>query len=512
MAAKSKVVTRPAPTGGWNARDSIANMPRQDAVTLTNYVPFPSAVSLRYGYSQYATGFPGQVETILAYAGGSTNKLFGIAGTAVYDATSGGAVGAASLSGLTNARWQYTNVATTGGNFLMMVNGTDKLRGYNGAAWWTDGDGTHDITGIDTATISQINIFKNRVWLIPNTTLKAWYLPVQSVGGAASSLDLSAYAPHGGYLMAMGTWTMDSGYGPDDYAVFVTNKGDVIVFKGTDPSSATTWALAGVWWIGAPVGRRCLQKYENDLLIICQDGLFPMSGALQGDRLDPNKALSAKIQFAISSVISTYGSNFGWEVLPYPKENLLFLNVPISTGSSQQQYVMSTIPRANGEYAWCNFTGWNANTWCLYNDDPYFGGNTYIAKAWNTYSDAGTAINGLVIQAFDYYGSQSLQKRFTMMRPTLFTNGNPQIYAGVNVDFNTLDPVSPLTYTPTTYGQWDSGVWDSAIWGSDLSVSNQWQGVTGIGYAGAPVFKSSSSGIQVQLVSSDIVLEPGGVL
>jgi hypothetical protein len=61
-------------------------------------------------------------------------------------------------------------------------------------------------------------------------------------GGA---LDLSAFASMGGYLMAMGTWTIDAGYGVDDLAVFITNMGEVIVYRGTDPSSATTWGWSG---------------------------------------------------------------------------------------------------------------------------------------------------------------------------------------------------------------------------------------------------------------------------
>ena len=80
----SNVVTIPAPIGGWNARDSLGAMDIQDAVTLTNWWPGTNAVVLRYGYTQYATGITGQVESVMAYSSGTANKLFAAATTKIY--------------------------------------------------------------------------------------------------------------------------------------------------------------------------------------------------------------------------------------------------------------------------------------------------------------------------------------------------------------------------------------------------------------------------------------------
>jgi uncharacterized membrane protein YeaQ/YmgE (transglycosylase-associated protein family) len=62
-----------------------------------------------------------------------TAALFGAAGTSFFNVTSLGAVGAAVVTGLTNARWQYVNSSTSAGSFLMAVNGSDKLRGWDGS-------------------------------------------------------------------------------------------------------------------------------------------------------------------------------------------------------------------------------------------------------------------------------------------------------------------------------------------------------------------------------------------
>jgi hypothetical protein len=510
---KSVALTLPAPTLGWNARDALANMEMQDAVTLQNMFPSPTAVIVRDGYTQFFYGFTGQCETIMQYSGAAAKKLFGIAGGKIYDATSGGTAGAAVVTGLTNSRFQYVNNTTTGGNYIQCVNGADKMQVYDGTNWHKDGDGApYDVTGVNTANCIGIMLSHNRVWFTELNTLKAWYLPTGSIGGAANALDLSSFAQRGGYLMAIATWTMDAGYGMDDMTAFITSNGEVLVYKGTDPASAATWGLIGVYWIGSPVGRRCFIKFAGDLLLITQDGVISMSAALQSSRVNPKSALSNKIQYAISTAISTYGANFGWQLMQFPRENMLILNVPVDEGSNQEQYVMSTIKRANGDWAWCNFTGWNANCWELWQDDIYFGGNGFIAKAWDGLDDHGTNINCNGLQAFNNFGNDKLQKRFTMMRPILQSNGIPAILAQMNVDFDLSDPTAPLSFSGPSYAVWGSGTWDSGLWGTDLAVLKNWNGCTGIGYWAAPRLKMAVMGIQTQWVNTTVVYEIGAIL
>jgi len=506
--AAANVASLPAPVGGWNARDSLANMAPTDAVTLENFFPGVASVNLRGGYSQHATGLPGQVETLMTYNGAATTKMFAASSTGFYDVTSAGAVGAAVVSGLTNARWEYINVATTGGNFLYAVNGVDKPRLYNGSTWTAiDGSSTPSITGVTTTNLSNINLFKNRVWFIEKDTLKAWYLPTSSVGGAAQTLDLSSIAKFGGYLVAMGTWTIDAGYGVDDNLVFVTNKGEVIVYRGTDPSSASTWELIGVWVLGAPVSKRCFMKYGGDLLLLTLDGLLPLASALQSSRLDPNVALSDKIQGAFAAATSTYQNNFGWVMLYNAKNNALIVNVPVSVGS-QEQFVMNNITKA-----WCKFTGWAANCFTIYQDDPYFGGSNYVAKAWTTgntgYIDDTNNIAARALQAFNYFETRGVKKYFTRARPSLYSNGTPGINLSINVDFSQADSTAAIAYTPSTFALWDTATWDTATWGTGDVVQANWQGVTGIGYCGGIQMNTTSKNLSLQWASTDVVYQTG---
>lgn len=506
--ARANVASLPAPVGGWNARDSLANMAPTDAVQLENYFPGVSNVNLRGGYIKHATGLPDDVETLMTYSGGTSDKMFAISDGDIFDVTSAGPVGAAVVTGLSNSRWEYTNVTTSGGNYLYAANGVDKPLLYNGSTWTPiDGTSSPAITGVTTTNLKQPTLFKTRMWFIEKNTLKAWYLPTASVGGAANVLDLSAIARLGGTLVSMASWTIDAGYGVDDNLVFVTDKGEVIVYRGTDPSNASTWALIGVWIIGSPISERCLLKYGGDLLVLTLDGLIPMASALQSSRLDPNIALSDKIQGAFAAAAATYGSNFGWCLLYNPKNNALIVNVPVSD-SAQEQFVMNNITKA-----WCKFTGWKAFHFTLLDDTPYFGAAGYVAKAWTMGStgfvDDTSNIQGRALQAFNYFETRGVKKIFTRARPSIFSNGTPAISVGVNVDFSIFDNIAPLSFTPPVVGLWDSGLWDTAIWGSDLEIQNNWQGVTGVGFCAAIQLVSTSSKLNIQWASTDVVFQLG---
>ena len=161
---------------------------------------------------------------------------------------------------------------------------------------------------------------------------------------------------------------------------------------------------------------------------------------------------------------------------------------------------------------WCNYTGWNATCWELFNDQPYFGGNGYVGRAWYTQSDNGSNINGTALQAFSAFESPGQLKRFTMSKPIFRTSGSPAIYSNINIDFNLDVPATTLNFTPTSSGTWDNATWDVSTWGGGLNVLQQWQGLNGVGYYGAPVVKTLSAQLNVSWVGTDIVIEGGAIL
>ena len=366
----------------------------------------------------------------------------------------------------------------------------------------------HGIQGVNPNKFVSVNLFKNRLFFTEKDSLKVWYLPVNSVGGIAKQLDFGAIAYGGGFLQGMATWTIDAGQGADDYAVFVTNMGQVIVYNGTDPDTATDWALKGVWQLGYVFSRRFWYKWSGDVLLLTQDGLVPLASALQSSRLDPRVNITDKIYYEISQEADRYSTEFGWQVIYYAKPNMLLINIPNPSGV--EQYVMHTISKA-----WCNFTGIQAKCFELHNDDLYFGGNGYVGKFWDTNADDGGQISATCQQAYSYFDKPGQQKRFTMVRPTFLVDvGAPGIYCGINTDFQTQNNLGKVTFQPfsSTAGVWDVATWDNDVFAGNLVISRNWQGVTGLGYAGGINLNMVSAGIDVHWVSTDYVMELGTVI
>lgn len=583
----AKTLSVPSPVGGWNARDSVAEMDVKDAIRLDNFFCTPFDVMVRKGYTEFVTGFPVPVNTLASYSPpNGVQKLFAAAGANVYDASFQGAVGAPLTTTQTSDKFQHVNFGTAGGNFLVMVNGADAPLIYNGnsignafsAAFNTavtsitsvgtlasvtmanphnlvtgryviisgftpagyngtyqitvTGASTFDytlaaplgvttvtgiatpdvnfaITGVNPAVFINVAVFKSRLWFVEKNSTKVWYMPTLSIGGAAQSIELNSLFNRGGYLVAMGDWSLDAGYGMDDYAVFITSEGQVAVYQGTDPATAATWTLIGVYDIGSPIGRRCMMKYAGDLTIITQDGLLPLSKALMSSRVSTHEALTDKIQHIMSEYTDFYGANFGWETVVFPKQNMLIVNIPYQTDKSYQ-LVMNTISGA-----WSRFIGWNAHSWELHNDLIYFGGATAIYKAWDTQADNNTNIEYEAQQSFNYFGNHAQLKQVKMLRPIIATDGNPTILFGVNVDYSTTAPQGNPTFAPTTPipAEWDVALWDGVnVWGGEMTIKRDWQTAFGLGYCIAAHMKGASRYLNIRWLATDYLLDAGGVV
>lgn len=469
----SQGASQPAPIEGWDAVSPIASMSPKRAVKLDNWFPQPDWVEVRKGYIIWSVVSADPVETLATYNGLTTRTMFAASNDTIYDVTAN-AGGVAVVTGLTNARFQYINFATTGGNFLYMVNGADVPQYYDGSTW-----NTATITGITSSDIIGVNSFKNRLWFTLTGSSDAAYLPVDSIQGAASIFPLGGLFTKGGYLMAMGTWSIDAGTGPDDYAVFMSSLGQCAIYQGTDPSSSNTWALVGVFDLGAPIGRRCLTRVGADIALICIDGVVPLSKAMIFERAAVVKvSLTERIQRVMNQSARLYRDNFGWQLISYPRGTRAILNVPIEENTDQVQYVMNTLSGA-----WCQFIGMKANCWELLNEDLYFGGNDGVVyKADTSGTDAGNTLSADMLTAYNYYGMRGNQKRWTMCRPQLTTDGQVNPGLALNVDFRDDAPLSVPSTQITAASLWDVALWDQGLWSGDVRTKANWDSVDGIGY------------------------------
>jgi len=505
----SEVYSAPAPIGGWNAKDALANMPPTDAVSLRNWFPTASDVRIRGGREDYATGVTGITKTLAVYNEMDGNSsLFAVSDTDVYDVSVAGTATAQSAT-VTDGKFQTVNYGDGTNNWLIMVNGVDKPLYWEGTTWLSvDGITSPALTGLTSTSIVHVNEYKGRLIFLEKDSLSFWYLPSGAAGGELLEFDLSSFCNRGGYLMWCATWSFDSGDGPDDSLVFMTSEGEVIVYRGTDPSTASAWTLTGVYYIGKPLGRRSFVKYGGDLIAIVQDGAFPLSSALQSANVDQTFALTNKIDDAFNEASQLYGDNFGWEGTLFPTEEALIFNVPVVEGGEHKQYVMNTITKA-----WCEFDSWNGECFVEYEKELYYGYDSGVRKAWTGRSDSGSDIIATGKTAFNYFGNTSQQKRFNFFRPLLRVNGSITYYAGLDIDFSDNAITGTSTYTAPTAGLWGTAIWGTALWSGALQVVRQWSSPNNnVGYSASGGIRVETSEHFVRWVSCDYVYERGGVL
>lgn len=503
------VQSYPAPVSGWNAQDALAAMKPTDAIALENWFPKPSYVEMRGGYASHATGMTGNGKTLAVYnALAGTSKMFCLTASGTYDVSSAGAVGA-SVAARTNGKHQWVNFGDGTNNYLILCNGVDKPLYYNGTTWVAvDAASSPALTGLTTTSIIGVFVFKGRLIFIEKTSLSFWYLAAGAAGGALTKFDLSAQASSGGFLVAASNWTFDGGAGSDDYAVFATSEGEIIIYKGTNPSSAADWAKVGTYFIGQPLGRRCLTKIGGDLLVITENGAFPLSAALQSASVDYKLALSFKIEDAFTTAGRTYGATFGWEAIIYPAQSALIVNVPITEDGKHHQYVMNTITKA-----WCKFLEWDAETFAVFNAELYFATGTTVKKAWTGTSDAGADIVAYGKTAFSFLKSPGQLKQIKMFRPVLAISGTLSFLSDIDVDFQDSPITGVATYSTISSTLWDAASWDVDLWSAGLQVAKNWTSPSeNVGYSVAGKIKINSKSLTVQWMSCDYMYEVGGVL
>lgn len=464
----------PAPVAGWDAKSPLASMPPLAAVQLKNWFPQPGWVEVRRGFKVHASsiGAGATVETLATWQGPSGSALFAASAGSIWTVTANAPATAAYEPSAANDRWQWCQHTTSAGSFLFMANGADAPIHYNGSAW-----AEPSITGITATDIVGVISHKKRLWFVLSGTTKGAYLTTEAVAGAAAEFQFGSLFTRGGYLQALATWTRDGGSGADDYLVAISSRGQVGVYRGTDPASADTWGLVGVFDVPTPIGRRCFHRFGADLLLITLEGVFPLSQLLSVDQSQAGRvAITDNIAPAFNTAARSYSGNFGWELCAYSKGTRLIVNVPTSELSVAKQYVMNTITGG-----WCEFDSHNANCWIVYNDNLYFGGSGIVYQADTGSADIDLPITAVGQAAYQAFGSANI-KRFSMIRPLVTVSATNRPSVGISADFvetQAMSSIAPASGVSTS--EWDRSIWDTAVWAGTDSEVNDWANAVALG-------------------------------
>lgn len=510
MARTSQIVSVPAPIKGWNIRDPLPAMEPVYAPILDNFFCLPSELQIRKGYTQHAT-FTGTAETIMDYSPASGDQMIIAAvnnggACALYDVTTGGASSTV-VTGLTSAQFKHCHFSTTGGFFSYFVNNADSAILYDGTTWQTvtDVSSPYAITGPTTTIFRDVIAHKRRLWFVPDNSMALWYLPTDQIAGAAVKYDFAPIFPRGGKIVKIDTWSLDAGVGLDDYFVVVTSEGEVAIYTGTDPASASTWSLQGVFYIGTPTGTGHTCKYGGDLLMINKDGIAQMSKSLMSSRVNTWLQLTDKIQPQLASDTTDYQFNTGWDIVLFPPQNMLLVNIPVS-GTTSYQYVMNTISGG-----WARWTGIPAKCWYYVNDNLYFGADGYVGQAWTNQNDNGVDIVADVLPAYQNFGAGSQLKRWSLGRILIGSTGQASYGARMEMDFNlNAQEITLPTAIDSPAAVYDTSTYDDSIYGGSITVRKLWKNLNGFGYWGSFHMKFKTKYSDLRLYSYDMNIEGGG--
>lgn len=492
------VKTVPAPIGGWNARDALSNMPQTDAVKLINLVPDAGAVVSRGGCLDYCV-VNGECETLVEYHSETTRKFLAAAGSKLYDVTNSTNV-TELKTGLTNARWQTVQH----NDKLIFVNGADNPQVFNGSAF----ENFTDTNSVGANKFIGCNSFKGRCFYWKADSQDFYYAQAGSYQGGLTKFQLGQVAQQGGNLINMLTWTLDSGSGVDDLAVFVMSSGEALVYQGSDPSNANSWSMIGRFNIGQPFAYRGHARLASDEILITKDGYLNISSALQAGRLNPDQHISAKIINAVKQKTTALYDKYGWEITFYPKGNWLIVNVPIETNRIYEQHVYNTKTGA-----WTKFTGWNARCFGVFDDNLYFGENGKIVRADIGVSDYGTQINYEAVPAWNYLSSSSNTKQLTAVQVSSNYVYPDYMQIEASNDFN--EPKGyPYTIAPENVpDSWDIADWDQDYWGlTDGSTTAVWKSVTATGFALTYNLRITTKAQRIAWYSTNLMYTNAGVI
>lgn len=430
-------------------------------------------------WAQVAGGTTAAWTRDTAYAAGNTCINLGneyVCSVPGVSAASGGPTGTGAGIVDGTATWDYVGAAATG---VIGPSLADAQRGLTA----------------DPAGFVQPHVFKNRLWFVEKDSTRAWYLDAGSVYGTATSFDFGPKMQRGGPLVGLYSWSYDGGSGLDTLLVAISAAGDVVIYQGTDPSSASTFGLKGSWYVGGvPAGRRIAQDDGKDVLVLSTLGLLRLSTLVaSGAEVDADRYESAKVGPLLSALVASRGQAQGWGLYVHPTDACLLVAYPTLAGEETQQLARASA----GARGWWGYRGLPVASAAVYGGELYFGtpdGRVCVARGdVDEVSLADSSSFRGIQSSFltaPFTGGNARQKQVTLARPLLRSQTpRPVTQLRALYDWDDTEPTAPSGNGGGGAGTWDAATWDTSVWGGDSQVSRDVTGVTGMGSAVSLAFR-----------------------
>lgn len=503
----------PAPIAGWikNRALAIPEDGPQGAEILDNFFPTAQGATLRRGYVEHATCGEDSdpVLSLFTYDNGVIEKMFAATTTDIWDVTTAGAATSV-VDTLTNGLWSVQQFATAGGVFLVCVNGNDEALLFDGTTWSATTIAFPALSTLTTADLIYVWNYANRLYFVQKESMDVWYLPVDTIGGTLTLLPLGGVFPRGGSLVFGETWSLDAGAsgGLSEQCIFISTEGEVAVYQGTNPSSATTWSKVGLYRIGSPLGPRAWVRGGGDIIVGTRIGMVTISKAIQMDAaaLSP-VSVTYPIEEAWNDETSLRG--YGWQAVIWTEGQMMLIVPPYIDAA--QPFLFVANARTG---AWAPWYGWDVRCIATFQGALYFGTTDgFVRNGYVSGLDGANTFTGKYLPLFTDAEAPGAIKIAGMVMHTVRANTLLSVSASCQFDFDTTLP-APGDSIPATgeASLWGVGLWGSAVWSSGQSkvVSARWQSVGGSGYFMAPslqVTSGATAPIDLEIVQTDMTYQ-----
>ena len=522
MPQKSRIMLFPSPVGGLNARDAYDAMPPSDAVQMVNFFPEATYVRVRTGLLNIsgpvapdASSETAPMDGLIPYDDGASRYVMSISGGNFYIRYSSGTgpnLDQNPVSGATatpGAIWRYVQFGALGGTYTLAFNGVNKPFYWQGGLTLTDPAFTEDTTTGNTQVLNEnlllcATSYAQFLFMPEANSLRVWYPSTAGAfQGACQYLDLTPFAKKGGSITDVCTWTYTTSLGAI-YQVLacITSEGEVILYNGTNPESASTWNMVGQFTVGRPVaGSRATCQLGPDAVFLCEDGFQPLQSYLQGGAEQaPGNAISAKIGNLVKAAMLVGRSLAGWQVIVDPLHNMGIVNVP-QPGGTWNQYVWNTITGA-----WCEWTGINTTNWLFFDDILMLGSQGNIlyqaeitTAQYQAEPDLVQPTNAFLQTAFQYPNESTQHHHFKMAQPSIVSDVVAVALMNIETDFAIQEgPTTvPLSAVATPGG---------------AMTQTPWVGLAAYGMPASLTFSVQTGSTNFQLNNTKVVYEEGGTI
>jgi hypothetical protein len=512
LAQQLQAISIPAPTNGLTTSQNLSAMTPGSAIIHDNWKPTLQGVALRGGCLRWCE-LPETTPVISAfeYTSANVQKMFAGNATKLYDVTANGTPTLVK-SGQTSGNYCASQMANASGDYLMVVNdaGDFPLR-FDGSTWTVLN--SNQITGppgstvVDGENLTYVWKYRNRWFFIEGGSMNAWYLPIDAIEGALAMIPLSGAASKGGKLLFGATWSLDAGDGIGQKCVFATDMGEIIVFSGTDPSTASNWQQEGLYSMSPPMGMNAHLQVGADLLVATIDGIIPVSQAISKDvTILDMAAITMPIRSMWRDEVAARRT-LPWTMKKWDEYGGIFVTWPGGLSGQTRCAAFN-----NGTNAWTRFTGWDAMCFIRMRENLFFGTQDgIIMQADQTGTDDGKPYVATLALGWSVFQGGAAEVTWHQARATFRSDSGepflPQLASMVDYLVQ-LPPAPPSGQDQAGADVWDQGLWDVAKWDQAAPPrlaeirNTYWVSIGMTGYSHSPVVQVTVS----QRVKPDVEL------